>query len=123
MVFSDFFLLELLILVISIFFTTSNNILILLYNAGLYLVLLGLYALTNDADIYIGFLWVIDLGVGLVFFIFMLHFIPFLHQKTNYNFTKKHKIFLYLFIVLLGFYLYFFASTIDTSNLQDLQRT
>lgn len=92
MVTSDLFYLELLILIISLFFTTSNNILILLYNAGLYLVLLGLYALLNDSDIYIGFLWVIDLGVGLIFFIFMLHFIPFLHQKSNFNFTKKHKI-------------------------------
>lgn len=123
MVFSDFFFLELLILLISIFFTTSNNILILLYNAGLYLLLLGLYALINEADIYIGFLWVIDLGVGLVFFIFMLHFIPFLHQKTNYNFTKKHKIFFYLIIFILSFYLYFFAFPVDTSNLYDLQHT
>ena len=63
---------------------------ILLYNAGLYLIFTGLYALLNDSDIYIGFLWVIDLGVGLIFFIFMLHFIPFLHQKTKFNFTIKH---------------------------------
>ena len=56
MVFSDFFILEFLIIIISLYFTSSNNIMILLYNAGLYLVLLGLYSLLNDSDIYIGFL-------------------------------------------------------------------
>jgi len=66
----------------------------LLYSAGLYLILLGFYSMLNEADIYIGFLWVIDLGVGLIFFIFMLHFLPFLHQKTKFNFNNKN-IFLY----------------------------
>ena len=61
---------------------------ILLYNSGLYLVLIGIYSLLNEADIYIGFLWVIDLGVGLVFFIFMLHFLPFLHQKEREAITS-----------------------------------
>lgn len=62
---------------------------LLLYTAGLYLVLIGLYSLLNDADIYIGFLWVIDLGVGLVFFIFMLHFTSFLHHKSQFNTSIK----------------------------------
>ena len=108
MVFSDFFILEFLIIIISLYFASSNNIMILLYNAGLYLVLLGLYSLLNDSDIYIGFLWVIDLGVGLVFFIFMLHFIPFLHQKSNFNFSKKQLLSYNLIFIFLLFYLYFF---------------
>ena len=83
MIFSDFFVIELLLILITTYFILSNNIMILLYNAGLYLIFIGLYSLLNDSDIYIGFLWVIDLGVGLVFFIFMLHFIPFLHQKSK----------------------------------------
>ncbi len=72
MVFSDFFILELVIILITLYFIISSNIMILLYNAGLYLVLLGLYSLLNDSDIFIGFLWVIDLGVGLVFYILCL---------------------------------------------------
>jgi len=96
---------------------------ILLYNAGLYLILLGLYSLLNDADIYIGFLWVIDLGVGLVFFIFMLHFIPFLHQKSNFNFTKKQIVVYNLLFVFLLFYLYFFSFNIDSTTNGDLCKT
>ena len=96
---------------------------ILLYNAGLYLIFLGLYSLLNDADIYIGFLWVIDLGVGLVFFIFMLHFIPFLHQKSNFNFTKKQIVVYNLLFVFLLFYLYFFSFNIDSTTNGDLCKT
>lgn len=95
---------------------------ILLYNAGIYLVFIGLYSLLQDADIYIGFLWVIDLGVGLVFFIFMLHFIPFLHQKSKFNLKGKY-ITLYWLILLLAIkYLYLFSLNIDPSVNSDLNK-
>jgi hypothetical protein len=76
----------------------------------------------NDADIYIGFLWVIDLGVGLIFFIFMLHFLPYLHQKTKFNFSNKN-IFLYnLQIILLFLYFYVLAFNIDNASNSDLNK-
>lgn len=93
---------------------------VLLYNAGLYLILLGLYSLLNDADIFIGFLWVIDLGVGLIFFIFMLHFVPFLHQKSSFNLKSKHIILYTLVFVNLVIYFYWFSFSIDTSVNGDL---
>ena len=96
---------------------------ILLYNAGLYLIFTGLYALLNDSDIYIGFLWVIDLGVGLIFFIFMLHFIPFLHQKTKFNFTIKHYISYNLLFLFLFFYFYFFSYNVEFNYSKDLEKT
>lgn len=85
---------ELLILQVSalitlVFFTTVLNLLTLWYLAGIYLVLLGWLALLDDGDIFIGFLWVIDLGVGLVFFIFILHYSTFLHQKSNVDKTSR----------------------------------
>ena len=96
---------------------------ILLYNAGLYLILVGLYSLLNDSDIYIGFLWVIDLGVGLVFFIFMIHFIPFLHQKSNFEFNKKQILTFNVIIIFLILYLYFFSFNIDKSPSTNLCNT
>jgi len=86
---------------------------ILLYNSGLYLVLVGIYSLLNEADIYIGFLWVIDLGVGLVFFIFMLHFLPFLHQKSNFNVMSRVMLIYSTIFLLLSFYFYFLSFNID----------
>lgn len=85
---------ELLVLQISalitlVFFTTVLNLLTLWYLSGIYLVLLGWLALLDDGDIFIGFLWVIDLGVGLVFFIFILHYSTFLHQKSNVDKTSR----------------------------------
>ena len=120
MVFSEYFYLELLIILITFYFINSNNIMILLYNAGLYLVLIGFYSLLNDADIYIGFLWVIDLGVGLVFFIFMLHFVPFLHQKSKFNIRSKY-FFVYLLVVFFIYiYLYIYSLNIDSLVSMDL---
>ena len=113
MVFLDFFTIEFLIILISFYFILSNNIMILLYNSGLYLILIGIYSLLNEADIYIGFLWVIELGVGLVFFIFMLHFLPFLHQKSNFNIISRATLVYSTVLLLLFFYFYFLSFNID----------
>jgi len=56
MLFNDTLLLEILILVSIIFYLSSTNLTMLLYTGGIYLILIGILALINDADIYIGFL-------------------------------------------------------------------
>ena len=101
----------------------SSNIMLLWYTAGLYLVFIGLYSMINDSDIYIGFLWVIDLGVGLVFFIFILHFTSFLHQKTYFNVSNKIlTISAYLLLTVI-FYFYFFSYSVDSFYNGDLAKT
>ena len=59
-------MLQLLSIIVLIFFINTVNILSLWYLAGLYLVFLGFLMMLDDADIFVGFLWVIDLGVGLI---------------------------------------------------------
>lgn len=86
---------------------------ILLYNAGLYLLLAGLYSLLHESDIYIGFLWVIDLGVGLIFFIFMLHFLPFLNQTSNFDTTIRIILVYSLLLFLTIFYFFILSFNID----------
>ncbi len=122
MVFSEHLLLEFLLIVIIKYFIISSNILILLYTAGLYLIVVGLYSLLGDSDIYIGFLWVIDLGVGLVFFIFMLHFTPFMHQKSKFNFKVRNFILYNVFFLNLIFYFYFFSLNVDSRFNLDLSK-
>ena len=97
------------------YFIMSSNIMMLLYTAGLYLTLIGMYSMLNDADIYIGFLWVIDLGVGLVFFIFMIHFTSFLQHKSLFNTSARLLIF--SISILLGFFVYFYFFTNYADNL------
>jgi hypothetical protein len=87
-------MLQLLSIIVLIFFINTVNILSLWYLAGLYLVFLGFLMMLDDADIFVGFLWVIDLGVGLIFFIFILHFSNFLHQKYFFDLSSR---FLFLF--------------------------
>lgn len=85
--------------------------------------LIGLYALVNDADIYIGFLWVIDLGVGLVFFIFMLHFTSFLHHKTQFSINTKLFLVSAISYVSLCLFLYLVSFNSDSSIDGDLNKT
>jgi hypothetical protein len=123
MVFNDTFLLETIILISIISYITSTNLTMLLYTGGLYLIFVGLLSLINDADIYIGFLWVIDLGVGLVFFIFILHFTSFLFQKSQFNLTARHFIFSYLFLLFSTYFFYFASNPADVSFYGDLYKT
>ena len=67
----EMFIIQITTLGVLFLFTSALNLLVLWYLAGLYLILLGLLLLVNDGDILVGFLWVIDLGVGLIFFIFI----------------------------------------------------
>ena len=92
----------------------------LLYTAGLYLTMIGIYSLLNDADIYIGFLWVIDLGVGLVFFIFMLHFTSFLQHKSLFNTHSRLTLFSISICISFLLFFYFFSNPIDLSMNSDL---
>jgi hypothetical protein len=123
MLFNDIFLLEILILLSILFYTCSTNLLILLYTGFLYLMLIGTLALINDADIYIGFLWVIDLGVGLVFFIFILHFTSFLFQKSFFNLSARHFFTLLLVSMSVTILYYFIASPADNTFNADLLKT
>jgi|TARA_B110000259_G_scaffold135894_1_gene153077 hypothetical protein len=85
--------------------------------------LIGTLALINDADIYIGFLWVIDLGVGLVFFIFILHFTSFLFQKSFFNLSARHFFTLLLVSMSVTILYYFIASPADNTFNADLLKT
>jgi len=109
-------LINLLPIITLLFFINTYNIITLWYLAGSYLLIMGFYLLIEDADVFIGFLWVIDLGVGLIFFIFMLHFSTFLYHKPNLD--KSSRVvssFLFLVITLFNF-LYVFSEPITTQN-------
>jgi hypothetical protein len=77
----------------------------------------------DDSDIFIGFLWVIDLGVGLVFFIFILHYSTFLHQKAILNKTARELSYISLSVIFLITFLYFFSSPIDNSYFRGFHQT
>lgn len=93
-------ILQIIIVFTTFFFINTFSIQILWYLAGIYLVLLGWLLLLDDGDIFVGFLWVIDLGVGLVFFIFVLHYTTFLHQKSNLDKTSREFSYSFLGLVI-----------------------
>lgn len=123
MIFNDYLILETLILLSVIFYTTNTNIMMLLYTAGLYLILVGVFCLISDADIYVGFLWVIDLGVGLIFFIFILHFTSFLSQKSLVNLSARHFIMSYCLLIFFSLYYYYFSFATSQNTYTDFSKT
>jgi len=120
---NDMFCLQILSLVTLFFFVSTYNILTLWYLAGIYLVLLGSWLLLDDSDIFIGFLWVIDLGVGLVFFIFILHYSTFLHQKANVDKSSREICFIFFSSCFLYFFLYFFVNPVDIDYVSGFSQT
>jgi len=97
--FNEVLILQTLTLTVLFFFLTTFNLLTLWYLGGLYLVALGLGMMLDDGDIFIGFLWVIDLGVGLVFFIFILHYSTFTYQKPQLDKSSRE----FFLLLVLGF--------------------
>jgi hypothetical protein len=76
---------------------------------------LGLWLFLDDGDIFVGFLWVIDLGVGLVFFIFILHYSTFMQQKTSLDKSSREVSLLAALTILLFLILYFLAQPLDNN--------
>jgi len=114
---------ELVLLSLIFFYITTINLTTLLYISGIYLMLIGILCLINDCDIYIGFLWVIDLGVGLIFFIFILHFTSFLFQKPQFTVSLRYFFIFYIFIFFYIFLFYFFSFNAQTHNTLTLTKT
>lgn len=120
---NEFFLLQIITSITLIFFINALNIITLWYLAGIYLILVGFLMLLDDADIFIGFLWVIDLGVGLIFFIFILHFSNFLHQKSFFDLNSRF-FFFFIFAAIFIFTFFYFISNPNDINLNyQLQKT
>jgi hypothetical protein len=79
--------------------------------------------LLDDGDIFVGFLWVIDLGVGLIFFIFILHYSTFLHQKSNLDKTSREFSFAAVSIFALSSLFFFVAAPVDSTATSALAKT
>jgi len=77
----------------------------------------------DDADIYIGFLWVIDLGVGLVFFLFILHFSTFLHQKSVVDKSSRILSLMNILLVFLLVFGFHFINPTDNSFQDGLSKS
>lgn len=122
MVFTDYLFLDMITLLITFYFSLSFNITLLLFIACTFLLITGVTFLIKDLDIFIGFLWVIDLGVGLIFFIFILHFSAFLQQKSVFNSTSKQFFYIFLLTIFTLFYFYFFSKSKDSSIDSQLEK-
>lgn len=121
--FNELLVLQLFSFIVLLFFVQTLNIITLWYLAGLYLILLGFWLWLDDADIFIGFLWVIDLGVGLVFFLFILHFSTFLHQKATVEKSSRVLSLVNMFIFFLAIFGFYFINPTDTTFASGFENT
>lgn len=116
-------ILQIMMLITVFYFVNTFNVLTVWYLAGIYLTLLGFWLFLDDGDIFVGFLWVIDLGVGLIFFIFILHYSTFLHQKSNVDKTSREFTFLLVAAIVLLSALTFLSSPSSNSTTNTLTKT
>ena len=119
---NEMLILQILSLITLFYFVNTFNILTVWYLAGIYLVLLGWWLLLDDSDIFVGFLWVIDLGVGLIFFMFILHYSTFLHQKSNINKTSREFSFTAISLVTAASTFFFIASPVELTSMPALSK-
>ena len=60
--------------------------------------------------------------MGLIFFIFILHFTSFLYQKSLFTLTLRYYIIIYIFLTFLLIYYYYFSLPIDKYTYYDLDK-
>lgn len=121
--FSEIFILQLFSVLVLLFFIQTYNLLTLWLLAGLYLLTFGIWLLLDDGDIFVGFLWVIDLGVGLIFFIFILHYSTFLHQKAKVDKSSRELSFLVLAFIFVFSFMFFFHNPTATHFQKGFNKT
>lgn len=105
--FNELIIIEIILILSIIYFLNTSNLLTAWYLAGIFLFALGAMLLHQDGDIFVGFLWVIDLGVGLIFLLFILHFSIFLKHKTSNMLSTRLVVYAFIALMTVGIYFYY----------------
>ena len=113
--FNDAFFLQIVLLIFIYLFINSTNLLVLWYISGFILIFFGFLMFLDNSDIFIGFLWLIDLGVGLVFLIFILHFSNFLYKKIELMVNFKIAIMALLMLLAIFFVSFYYSDSYSSS--------
>lgn len=113
--FNEIIIFQLILLLILTFFLSITNVFSAWLLSSLYLINVGIILLLNDVDIFVGFLWLVDFGVGIVFLIFLSFFFAFTIQKID--FLVKSRYFIYsiicfIFVIIIST---LFTLTIDVN--------
>lgn len=108
--FNEYIFIQFLIVLFLFLFFFNYEQFFLIINAIIFLILISIYAWLEDLDILINFLLIIDLGLFLILFVFIINSINlFSFFKSNINFTIFFNIFI-LFIVCWFFFKIFFQN-------------
>lgn len=113
---TDICLLQVLLILTLVFFNNTSSIFSAWILGGLYLLGLGSLLLLSEVDILVGFLWIIDLGVGLVFLIFISYLFAFLEQKARFEISAKITFLSSFFLLFLLFFFFFLSFPSATSS-------
>ena len=116
---NEILILQFITLLVIFFLFWSNEIFTSLLLSVLYLSVISLFAFAQGTDIITSFLIIIDLGVFLILFSFLLHTTKFLQTKNIFSisYLNFNKFFIILSSLILCFYFYFFESTYISSKI------
>jgi len=110
---SELIILQTLIIISVFFLYWISDIFNTITLGTFYLLMVSLYAFYNDADVFVSFLLIIDLGVFFIMFAFMLHLTKFLVNKNSYNFEYRNLFHVSSLIVVGFFYTYVSNFSVD----------
>lgn len=96
---NGYFFLQCCVLTSLFYFLAASAPFSLWLIGGFFLVVIGFIGLILQLDIFIGFLWVIDFGVGLIFLVFLAHMVTFM-ETAPINSSKRLSKLFYLVILL-----------------------
>lgn len=120
---SELMLLQTLIVVSVFFLYWISDIFNSITLGTFYLLISSLYAFYNDADVFVSFLLIIDLGVFFIMFAFMLHLTKFLINKSTYNFEFRNLFHSSNILIVFIFYLYFSNFSTDFNFNKKIENT
>lgn len=108
--FNDYFILQLLVILILLFINYTQDLFFTVLNSILYLALISIYAWLDDADILINFLIIIDLGVFFILLAFVLNIIKMFTFQDLYLNNYYNTLIFFFGIGFILFQWYFSAS-------------
>ena len=79
---NETFFLQIILIATLLFLSSSSSPLSAWIVSGIFLFSIGLLGLNANLNVLVGFLWVVDLGVGLIFLLFLSHLSNFLETTV-----------------------------------------
>lgn len=107
------------LLFLFILINKSKSYTTILYLFANYILIIGLYLLHINADLFAGFLWIIDFNLLFIFLLFSIY-LTHLFKNNSKIYNKTHMYITKIIYILISFYILIYLSNFSAINLSYL---